>query len=67
MQRRKKQKNGSTPKKPTAEIAVSQQIQARIGKNLQALYASVVSEPFPDRLRSMIEELQKREFPDRKD
>jgi hypothetical protein len=61
MQRRKTHKPQSDSERSTTDIAIDEEIQIRIGKNLKAFYEGVASEPVPDRLRAMIEELEKRE------
>ena len=40
---------------------VEAQVQARLGGNLKAVYQAVVKEPVPERLRKLLDELERRE------
>lgn len=43
------------------DASLNQEARARIGQKLKDYYQDIVNEPIPDRLRGLIEELQRRE------
>jgi hypothetical protein len=46
-----------------AELGLSPDIQARIGAGLQAMYAELLRQPIPDKLLTLISELEKKDTP----
>jgi HEPN domain-containing protein len=48
-----------------AHFTVPTQLQAHLGGSLRAVYESVVNESVPDRLRKLLDELERREMKSR--
>jgi len=52
-------KDGKQRPTDSPKAAINVDIQVRIGRNLKEYYQHVVNDPVPDRLRSLVDELEK--------